>query len=179
MRPGFLPPQAPGGPASAEPAEPAAGPEAPPGWAPPHRPDPDAPPPAGGRPTFVTGAAPTGPSSPMAIVAIVMGSLSIALIIFTLGLAFTLSIVLAGIALGMGLQVQRRVRRGAPGRPGQARAAVIVASIALALGVIAAIVWVGLESAGFTPEDLEQWLRDAQDNLERRQGDDGPTGDPA
>lgn len=144
-----------------------------PGFLPPRAPDPATPPRVAprppvlvDRPTFVVAGQPaTGPSSALAVCAMVLASVAIALLFISVGVAYPLGALLSAVALAMSLTVRRRITTGGPGRPGQARAAVVVSSIALGLAVMAAIVWIGLESTGFTPEDLERWL---EDELERR-----------
>ena len=50
-------------------------------------------------------------------------------------------------------------------RPGQRRAGLILAIAAVALSVLAAVIWLGLIAAGFSVEELQQNL---ENELERQ-----------
>lgn len=121
------------------------------------------------RPTFVQGrpAAKDGaPSSPLAVSAIVLSAIGLVLLVLSVGVAWGLSSILSLLALSLALTARRRMRAGQPAREGQLRVAMIIAIVGLVLAAIAAAVWLGLESNGITPQDLQDWL---QRELERRQ----------
>lgn len=71
------------------------------------------------------------------------------------------------------MNVRRRIAATGVGRPGQAKAAVVIGGIGLALAIIAAIVWAALDASGFQPEDLQRWL---EDQLERQRSVPDPDG---
>jgi hypothetical protein len=154
VRPGFLPPKAPGGvgPWPARPPQPAE----PPPYVPPD------------RPVFTTAHSVTGPSSPMAVAGTALGAASLLLLFLSAGLGYYLCGLISLVALALGTTARRRIRAGQPGREGQAKAAVTVASIGLGLALVAAIAWAILSHAGFGPDDLRQWLQDLQDRLRRQ-----------
>jgi hypothetical protein len=131
------------------------------GWLPPQAPDapqsrePEPPAPA---PTFVRGPAETGTNG-LAIAALVCAVSSIGLLLLSLGLAFPFSLPLA--ISGWICAARARVDV----RPGQRKAARVLAIAAVALSVLAAITWIVLISAGITPEELQQSL---ENELERQ-----------
>jgi hypothetical protein len=129
-------------------------PPQPPGVPQPREPEP-APPKA---PTFVRGPAETGTNG-LAIAALVCAVSSIGLLLLSLGLAFPFSLPLA--ISGWICAARARVDV----RPGQRKAARVLAIAAVALSVLAAITWIVLISAGITPEELQQSL---ENELERQ-----------
>ena len=142
-----------------------------PGWLPPKAPTAAPSPPAGGqRPVFVPArrVVEEGPSSPLAVMAVVMSALSLVLLILSVGVAWGVSSLLSLVALGLALTARQRVRAGLPGRERQTRNALVVASVGLVLAAVSAAVWLGLESNGITPQDLQDWL---QRELERRRAE--------
>jgi hypothetical protein len=132
---GWLPPQAPGG----APAPPEPGP------------DPQ-------RPVFVQRRGEQG-SNGLAVTALVCAISSIGLLVFSLGLSFLFSIPLGLVGLVCA------ARSPADVRPGQRKAAKVLAIIAVALSVAAAIAWLVLMAAGYSPEDLQRSL---EEELERQ-----------
>jgi hypothetical protein len=154
---GWLPPRAPGGqepprfePAPPEPEQPATAPWHPPvpqraeerywGPAPPPQPPSAAP-------------ATAAPSNGLAIAAVVLGIASIALLVLSLGTSFIFSVPLSGAAWAIGA----RAKQHDPG-PGPARTAAVIGMVGVGLGVASAVVWIILLSAGFSLEDLRDYL---------------------
>lgn len=140
---GWLPPRPPG--------------EArPPAWPPPSGP------PAKSRPQWTPGApyAPVQrpPSSPVAVAGIVVGAAGMLVLLLSAGVGYPLAGVMALLAIGLGVRAQGRIRAGTPGRPGQARTAIVVGAIGLGLALAAAVVWLVLSANGTTPQDLQQAL---------------------
>lgn len=156
IRPGWLPPKA------GEPSAP--GPAAPARWAPPGQSPSPAP------PRFVKAGprADAGPSSPFAVSAIVTATLSLVLNVLTVGVGWGVCSLLSIAALAAALTARGRLQAGQPGRPGQVRSAFILAVVSLVLAAVAAAIWLGLQSNGITPQDLQDWL---ERELERRQSD--------
>ena len=103
-----------------------------------------------------------------------LGSIALVLLLFSLGLGYPVCGLLSLGALLLGLSTRRRIRATGTGRPGQARAAVLIGGIGLGLSIIAALVWAGLDASGYQPEDLQRWL---EDQLEQRRTTPGPDGD--
>jgi hypothetical protein len=134
-------------------------PQLPGGWLPPRPPgaEPHAPrgpePPA---PVFVQPdrTAAQGGTNGLAIAALVCAISSLALLVLSLGLSFALSLPLAGAGWICAAKARPDVQ------PGQRKAGLVLAIAAVALSVLAAIVWVALVAAGFSVQDL-------QDNLQR------------
>ena len=126
----------------------------------PHRPRAPVPRPASRR-------APQQPSSPLALSGLSAGATGLILLVLTAGLSYIFSLVLALIGLALGRRAQRSIAAGAPGRPGQARAAVVVAFVGIGLAGVAATAWIILAANGVTPGDLVRALRRAQDHLSR------------
>jgi hypothetical protein len=91
---------------------------------------------------------------------LILGCASLLLLLVSLGTWFPLSLILAGAAYGL-------ARKGDPA-DSRVRAARVVGIIALALGVVAMIVWTVLWASGFTPSDLQQWLEDELRRLNDR-----------
>jgi hypothetical protein len=132
---GWLPPQPPGAP---QPREPEPAPPKP--------------------PIFVRGPAETGTNG-LAIAAIACAISSIGLLLLSLGLSFPFSLPL-GIT-GWICAVRARLDV----RPSQRKAGLVLAIAAVALSVLAAVVWVVLIAAGFSVEELQQSL---ENELERQ-----------
>jgi hypothetical protein len=135
--------------------------ELPGGWLPPQPPSgPPAPPAQSGPqpPVFVR---PPGqePTSGLVIAALVCSIASLALLMLSLGLSFFFSLPL-GVA---GWVCATRARRDAP--PGRPKAALVLSVTAVALSVLAAVVWVILLAAGFSIEELQRSL---EQELERQ-----------
>jgi hypothetical protein len=105
------------------------------------------------------------PSSPTAIAGIACGAAGLLLLIFSLGVSFPISIAFFLLGYLFGNQARRRLREGEPGRPGQARAAIVLAGIGLALAAVAAITWAILAANGITPQDLQDWLERETERL--------------
>jgi hypothetical protein len=120
-----------------------ADPQLPGGWLPPQAPTGAAEPPR--SPGFVAPPAEQGMDG-LAIAALVCALTSLALLVISLGLSFVLSLPLA---------LTGWVCASRSGRPGAGRTLSI---IAVALSVAAAVVWLGLMAAGFTPEELQRSL---------------------
>ena len=101
----------------------------------------------GSRPVFLppnaAGAATAQPQSNKAVWALIFGSGSLGLLVFSAGLLFFLTVPgsIVGWVLGS------RVKRASDGRD-QANVAVIIAIVGLVLGVIAAGIWIALFATG-------------------------------
>ena len=134
---GWLPPQAPGG--APAPAPPSSSSE----------PDPQ-------RPVFVPPRGERGTNT-LAVAALVCAISSLGLLVFSLGLSFLFSI-----PLGLTGWVCA-VRAPEDLRPGQRKAAKVLAIIAVVLSVAAAIVWLALMAGGYSPEDLQRSLQEELD----------------
>ena len=78
---------------------------------------------------------------------------------FSLGLSFLFSIPLGLTGWVCAVRAPKDVR------PGQRKAAKVLAIIAVALSVAAAIAWLVLMAAGYSPEDLQRSL---EQELERQ-----------
>ena len=169
VRPGFLPPKAPGG---AQPPR-----FQPPAAAPPQfpAPPPPAPHPGGDRPVFVAQRMESGPRSPLALAGTIVGAISLLLLVMTVGLSWFITGAMSVVAILLGVLARQQIKERGVGRAGQARAAVWVGGIGLGLAVVAFIVWTALESSGFTPQDLQQWLEEQLE--EQRQRRDGVPSD--
>jgi hypothetical protein len=150
---GWLPPQAPGG--QAPPRFEPAPPEPPPassGWQPPSaEPRPPAPEPRTWEPMLVPSARPEGQG--LAIGAIVLGVLSVGLLLMSLGTSFLFSMPMSGAAWAFGARARQRSREAGP-----AQAAVVIGMVGVGLAAAAAVIWIVLFSAGFSLEDLRDWL---------------------
>ena len=137
-------------------------PELPGGWLPPRppggapEPEPEPPPPERRGPVFVQpdGRQAAGERNGLAIAALVCAIASLALLVLSLGLSFALSLPLAGAAWVCAARARPDVQ------PGQRRAGLILAMVAVGLSVLAAVVWIVLVAAGVSVQDL-------QDNLQR------------
>jgi NADH:ubiquinone oxidoreductase subunit K len=137
---GWLPPQAAGGAPAPSPASPSS-PE----------PDPQ-------RPVFVQPHGEQGTNG-LAVAALVCAISSIGLLVFSLGLSFLFSIPLGLTGWVCAARAPQDVR------PGQRKAAKVLAIIAVGLSVAAAIAWLALMAAGYSPEDLQRSL---EEELERQ-----------
>jgi hypothetical protein len=156
---GWLPPRAPGGqaPPRFEPAppEPPESPEPPAsaGWRPPsaEEPQPPAPEPRHWEPMLVPSARPE--SNGLAIGSIVLGVLSVGLLLMSLGTSFLFSMPMSGAAWAFGARARQRSPEAGP-----AQAAVVIGMVGVGLAAAAAVIWIILFSAGFSLEDLRDYL---------------------
>lgn len=127
-------------------------------------------PPPGQQPVFVQPRQATnnGP----AIASLVFGIAGLAILVFSIGLAFFLSLAASGAAWGFAVTARKRIADGrATGGAGQAKAGLVLGIVGIALGVIAMITWIVLIAKGF---NLEEWQRELERDLERRRnGSDG------
>ena len=164
VRPGFLPPKAPG--AGAPPRfEPPAAPVQPHAQQPPQ--------PAAvtaERPVFVAQRMESGPASPMALTGTIIGAIALLLLFLTIGVGFAITGVLSLIGFLLGFFARQQIRERGEGRSGQARAALWVGGIGLVLAIVAFITWTALDASGFSPEDLQRWLEERLDEQRSRQG---------
>jgi hypothetical protein len=162
---GWLPPRAPGGqpPPRFEPAPPEPAPEPPapepPGWQPPvaQRAEWRAEP-AAATTTVVRPAQPR--ASGLAITGMVLGIIGIGLLVLSVGTSFLLSLPCSGAGWACGV----RARQSADADPASssrssAQAAVVIGMVGVGLGVLSAVVWIILLSAGVSIEDLRDWLQ--------------------
>jgi hypothetical protein len=134
---GWLPPQAPGGASAPPPASDSQSPEA-------------------QRPVFVQPRAEQGTNG-LAVAALVCAISSIGLLVFSLGLSFLFSLPLGLTGWVCAARAPQDVR------PGQRKAAKVLAIVAVALSVAAAIAWLALMAAGYSPEDLQRSLQEELD----------------
>jgi len=133
--------------------------ELPGGWLPPQAPGATpAPPDDSERPAFVQPRAQQGRNG-LAVAALVCAISSLGLLVFSLGLSFLFSIPLGLTGWVCAVRAPKDVR------PGQRQAAKVLAIIAVALSVAAAIAWLALMAAGYSPEDLQRSL---EEELERQ-----------
>lgn len=171
---GWLPPQAPGGrPTPRFDAEPR------PRFAPPEPPRHSGPPTPPAAPpnqpaTFVKSK--SGPANALAITALVLSISSIALLVLSVGVSFTLSLPLSAGAWFCAVRAKRALRDGrAQGGEGQAKAALILAIVGVALSVVAMIVWIALIASGFSVDELREDLeRELERQRQRQRGSDDP-----
>ena len=128
------------------------------GWLPPQAPG-GAPAPTEDpqRPVFHQPRAGQQGTNTLAVAALVCAISSLGLLVFSLGLSFLFSI-----PLGLTGWVCA-ARAPADIRPGQRKAAKVLAIIAVALSVAAAIAWLALMAAGYSPEDLQRSLQEELD----------------
>ena len=143
VRPGFLPPQAPAG-------------VGPPRFEPPA---------ATERPVFAAQRMESGPRSPLALAGTIIGSIAILLLLLSAGFGATLTGVMSLVGILFGKLAQQQIRERGVGRAGQARAAIWVGAIGLALAVVAVLV---IEATGFTQEELQRWMEQQTEELQRR-----------
>jgi hypothetical protein len=132
--------------------------ELPGGWLPPQAPGGAPAPPEQQRPVFVQPQGERG-SNGLAVVALVCAVTSIGLLVFSLGLSFLFSLPLGLTGWVCAARAPRDVR------PGRRKAAKVLAIVAVALSVAAAIAWLALMAAGYSPEDLQRSL---EQELERQ-----------
>ena len=131
--------------------------ELPGGWLPPQAPGgAPAPPEDPQRPVFVPPRGEQG-TNRLAVAALVCAITSIGLLVFSLGLSFLFSIPLGLTGWVCAARAPRDVR------PGQRKAAKVLAIVAVALSVAAAIAWLALMAAGYSPEDLQRSLEEELD----------------
>lgn len=165
---GWLPPQAPGGrPVPRFDAEP------PPRFAPPQPPPPTvqaAPPPAQPA-TFVKPQA--GQANGLAIAALVLSISSLALLVLSIGVSFTVSLPLSAAAWVCAIKAKRALRDGrAHSGEGQARAGLVLAMVGVALSVAAMVVWIALIASGFSIDELRENLEQELERQRQRSSDD-------
>jgi NADH:ubiquinone oxidoreductase subunit K len=108
------------------------------------------------RPVFVQPKGEQGTNA-LAVTALVCSISSIGLLVFSLGLSFLFSIPLGLTAWVCAARAPQDVR------PGQRKAAKVLAIVAVALSVAAAIAWLALMAAGYSPEDLQRSLQEELD----------------
>ena len=129
--------------------------------------------PGGWLPPQAAGGAPAPPEDPqqpalvrpqreqgtngLAVAALVCAISSIGLLVFSLGLSFLFSIPLGLTGWVCAARAPKDIR------PGQRNAAKVLAFIAVALSVAAAIAWLVLMAAGYSPEDLQRSLQEELD----------------
>ena len=168
----WLPPQAPGGgPAPRFDAEPR------PRFVPPEPPRPavqTAAPPTAQPATFVK--AKSGPANGLAIAALVLSISSLALLVLSIGVSFTISLPLSAAAWVCAIKAKRALRDGrAHGGEGQAKAGLWLAMAGVALSVAAMIVWIALIASGFSIDELRENLEQELERQRQRQsGSDDP-----
>ena len=98
-------------------------------------------------------------SNGLAVAALVCAISSLGLLVFSLGLSFLFSIPLGLTGWVCAVRAPKDIR------PGQRQAAKVLAIIAVGLSVAAAITWLALMAAGYSPEDLQRSL---EQELERQ-----------
>ncbi len=131
--------------------------ELPGGWLPPQAPGAEpAPAEDSERPAFVQPRGQQGTNG-LAVAALVCAISSLGLLVFSLGLSFLFSIPLGLTGWVCAVRAPKDVR------PGQRQAAKVLAIIAVALSVAAAIAWLVLMAAGYSPEDLQRSLQEELD----------------
>ena len=129
--------------------------------------------PGGWLPPQAAGGAPAPPEDPqqpafvrpqreqgtngLAVAALVCAISSIGLLVFSLGLSFLFSIPLGLTGWVCAARAPQDIR------PGQRKAAKVLAILAVALSVAAAIAWLALMAAGYSPEDLQRSLQEELD----------------
>jgi NADH:ubiquinone oxidoreductase subunit K len=131
--------------------------ELPGGWLPPQVPGAEpAPSEDSERPAFVQPRGQRGTNG-LAVAALVCAISSLGLLVFSLGLSFLFSIPLGLTGWVCAVRAPKDIR------PGQRQAAKVLAIIAVALSVAAAIAWLVLMAAGYSPEDLQRSLQEELD----------------
>jgi NADH:ubiquinone oxidoreductase subunit K len=131
--------------------------ELPGGWLPPQAPGgAPAPPEDPQRPAFVPPRREQGTNG-LAVAALVCAISSIGLLVFSLGLSFLFSLPLGLTGWVCAARAPKDVR------PGQRKAGQVLAIVAVALSVAAAIAWLVLMAAGYSPEDLQRSLQEELD----------------
>jgi hypothetical protein len=105
---------------------------------------------------------------------VIVGSLSLALLVLSLGIWFPLTIPLSIAALVLARAARRRLDAGVAGTgSGAAKAGRVIAITGIVLGIVAGAVWVILFAAGFSLEELRD---DLERELERRRNGGGADG---
>jgi NADH:ubiquinone oxidoreductase subunit K len=110
------------------------------------------------RPAFVQPRGQQG-SNGLAVAALVCAISSLGLLVFSLGLSFLFSLPLGLTGWVCAARAPKDVR------PGQRKTGQVLAIVAVALSVAAAIAWLLLMAAGYSPEDLQRTL---EQELERQ-----------
>jgi hypothetical protein len=104
-----------------------------------------------------------------------VGSISLALLLLSLGLWFVVTVPGSVIALVLARAARRRIEVGLTMLgAGPARAGQIIAVIGIVAGIVAGIVWVILFASGFS---LEELLDDLQQELEEQRDEGGSSPD--
>ena len=133
--------------------------ELPGGWLPPQAPSGTPPPqPQPQPPVFVPPRAEQG-SNGLAVAALVCAISSIGLLVLSLGLSFLFSLPLGLTGWVCAARAPKDVRAG------QRKTGQVLSIVAVALSVTAALVWLLLMAAGYSPEDLQRTL---EQELERQ-----------
>ena len=157
---GFLPPRAPGG-------------TAPPRFEPPAASAPTAPPAAAPataeRPVFVAHQMEAGPRSGLALAGTIVGAIALLLLLLSVGFLAPLTSIISLVAILMGILARQQIIQRGSGRAGQARAAIWVGAIGLALAVVAVIV---ISALDVTQADLQRWLEEQLEEQRQRQRED-------
>jgi hypothetical protein len=137
--------------------------ELPGGWLPPQAPTgPTQPQPeAEQRPVFVQPHARQEGTNGLAVAGIVCAVSSIALLVISLGLSFVFSLPLGLTGWVCAARAPTDVR------PGQRKTARILAIVAVGLSLAAAVIWLVLMAAGFSPEELQHDLQRELDQQRR------------
>ncbi len=137
-------------------------PRIPEGWLPPQPPQYSEPPRSlePQAPIFVRPAGEQGTNG-LAIAALVCAISSLGLLVLSLGLSFIFSLPLGVAGWVCAARAPRDVR------PGQRKTGLILAIVAVALSVVAAVVWIVLIAAGVSVTDLQQNLQDELDRQRR------------
>ena len=101
---------------------------------------------------------------------------SLALLVLSIGVSFTISLPLSAGAWFCAVKAKRALRDGrAQGGEGQAKAGLVLAIIGVALSVVAMIVWIALIASGFSVDELRENL---EQELERQRQRQRGSGDP-
>ena len=137
---GWLPPQAAGGAPAPPPASSPAEPES-------------------QRPVFVQPRGEPQGTNTLAVAALVCAVTSLGLLVFSLGLSFLFSLPLGLVGWVCAARAPKDIR------PGQLRAGRLLALVAVGLSVAAAVVWLLLIAAGYSPDELQRTL---EQELERQ-----------
>ena len=148
VRPGFLPPRAPGD-------------AGPPRFEPPATTE---------RPVFVAQRMESGPRSPLALSGTIVGSIALLFLVLSAGFGYQLTGVMSLVAILFGQLARQQIQLRGVGRAGQARAAVWVGAVGVALAVVA---FITIEATGFTQEELQRWMERQTDELQRRSRENG------
>ena len=122
--------------------------ELPGGWLPPQAQTHEPPP----QPQIFVAPPPEEGTNGLAIAALVCAVSSLGLLVLSVGLSFMFSLPLGLAGWACAARAPKDVR------PGQLRTAQVLVIIAVALSLTAAIVWVALMVAGYTPDELQRSL---------------------